>query len=227
MKLGLLGGTFNPIHRCHLSIAAQVRTTLQLDQIIFIPTGDPPHKPGHELAPASARLHMVRLAIESTPEFAVSDIEVRRPGKSYSIDTIDALQNTHGVGTTLYFIIGLDAFLDLPTWRRADEVLSRCHFVVVRRPRTSFVALESQRWLPAIPRSELNRLDATEGKLEVPVANGRSLVLLHLPPCDVSASDIRGRIRRGESVSALLPGRVESYIMGAKLYQEEADPTGG
>jgi len=227
MKLGLLGGTFNPIHRCHLSIAAGVRILLQLDQIVFIPTGDPPHKPGHDLAPAAARLQMVRLAVETTPAFAVSDIEVRRTGKSYSIDTIEALQAKYGATTTLYFIIGLDAFLDLPTWRRANELLSHCHFVVVRRPRTSFTTLQGQAWLPAIPRSELERLDASKGRLDVPVANGRSLVLLHVPPCDVSASDIRRRIRRGESVSSLLPDRVESYIMNAKLYQEEADPTGG
>src|SRR5581483_4992907 len=108
----------------HLSIAAGVRILLQLDQIVFIPTGDPPHKPGHDLAPAAARLQMVRLAVETTSAFTVSDIEVRRTGKSYSIDTIEALQAKYGATTTLYFIIGLDAFLDLPTWRRANELLS-------------------------------------------------------------------------------------------------------
>ncbi|WP_455378322.1 nicotinate-nicotinamide nucleotide adenylyltransferase, partial [Petrachloros mirabilis] len=115
MRLGLFGGTFNPVHNGHLAVARQSREALGFGQILFIPTGDPPHKPSHNLAPARDRYEMVRLAIESDPSLAISDIELRRPGKSFSVDTIRLLQQEYGQETTFSFLIGLDAFLDFPT----------------------------------------------------------------------------------------------------------------
>ena len=112
MRLGLLGGSFNPVHNGHLTIARQAREAIGLDQILFIPASYPPHKPNGSLAPAKDRHEMVRLAIASDPSLAISDVEIRRPGKSYSIDTIRLLQQEYGAQTQLYFLIGLDAFLD-------------------------------------------------------------------------------------------------------------------
>lgn len=224
MKIGLFGGTFNPIHNCHLTIAAQIRERLSLDQVLFIPSGDPPHKPEDGLAPASHRLEMVRLAIAADPAFAVSDIEVQRPDKSYSIDTVRALRHHYGSATELFFVIGLDAFLEIPSWKRAPDLLQLCHFAVVSRTGLTFAPLADRPPLPPIPRQALASLDdRTQDRLDVPLAGGTRLTLLRLPPCDISASDIRRRIRGRMSVASLLPAPVESYIMRANLYQEEAD----
>lgn len=228
MHIGLFGGTFNPIHNCHLTIARQLRDRLSFDQILFIPTGDPPHKPADDLAPAMHRLEMVRLAIAGEPVFAVSDIEVRRPTKSYSIDTVRLLRAQYGADTELSFIVGLDAFLEFPTWRHAQDLLTLCHFVVVPRPGTAFASLADRPGLPPVPRESLDALDGrTLDRVDVPMPGGtRIMTLLRLPPCDISASDIRRRIRSGMSVASLLPAPVESYIMRFKIYQEEPDRPG-
>ncbi len=225
MKLGLLGGSFNPVHHGHLAIARQTREALGLDQILFIPTNHPPHKPNGSLAPVQDRYEMVRLAIASDPSLAISEVEIRRPGKSYSIDTIRLLQQEHGARTQLFFLIGLDAFLDFPSWREPLTLLELCPFVVLSRPGLSFRSLSTMALLPPIPQASLADLDAGRiSQLEVSLGTQR-LTYLQLPPCTVSASDIRSRIRRGLSVANLLPPLVESYILQHHLYQEDRDRT--
>ena len=224
MRLGLLGGSFNPIHRCHLSIAQSARRLLQLDQVLFIPTGDPPHKQPGTLASARHRYHMVQLAIQDEPAFTLTDIEIRRSGKSYSIDTVRALREQYGPKTALFFIIGLDAFLDLPSWKEATQLLALCHFVVISRPTTTFVTLASLPLLPEVPKERLLALDA--GKLEradVPLNNGRTVTFLRLPPCESSASEIRSRVAEGRPLANLLPPLVESYILREGLYREDSE----
>jgi nicotinate-nucleotide adenylyltransferase len=227
MNIGLFGGTFNPIHHCHLTIATRVRERLPLDRILFVPTGDPPHKPQDSLAPALHRLEMVRLATASDPLFSVSDVEVRKPTKSYSFETVRTLREHYGPDVELSFIIGLDAFLEFPSWRQAPELLRACRFVVVSRTGFSFARLADLTPLPPMPRPALEALESrTQDRLDVPVPGGAGLTLLRLPPCDTSASDIRRRLRSGEPVSSLLPAPVESYIMRHRLYQEEPDRPG-
>lgn len=227
MHIGLFGGTFNPIHRCHLTIAAQIRERLSLDQILFIPTGEPPHKPHANLASASHRLEMVRLAIAADPAFAVSDIEVRRATKSYSFDTVRALRDHYGPDTDLSFILGLDAFLEFPSWKQAPDLLRLCHFIVVSRTGMSFAPLAERPPLPAISRQALESLDRrTQDRLDVPLPGDTRLTCVRLAPCDISASDIRQRLRSRMSVAPLLPAPVESYIMRVRLYQEEPDRPG-
>jgi nicotinate-nucleotide adenylyltransferase len=226
MKIGLFGGTFDPIHRCHLLIASQVRERLRLDQVLFIPSGDPPHKPTDFLAPAAHRLEMVRLAIAPDAGFSVSDLELRRRSKSYSIDTVLQLQKQRP-DDELYFIVGLDAFLDFSTWREAPKLLRLCHFVVVSRPDRQFVSLTAMPLFPPVSSDSLLDLDkGYEDLLSMTIPEGGGLFLLRLPPCDASASDIRRRIRAHEPLSNLLPAPVESYIIRHKLYQEETDRTG-
>lgn len=220
-KIGLLGGTFNPIHRCHLTLAHDVRQRLNLDQILFIPTGDPPHKHAVDLAPAEDRLAMVTLALEGEPGLEVSDLEIRRPGISYSIDTVTLLQQEWGASAELYFLVGLDAFLDLSTWRRAGDLLSSCHFVVVSRAGASFTQLSNMELLPPLDNAALRDLEnrRTDSLVfELPAA--RRLFLLAIPPCLVSATLIRERIRLGASLDGLLPAQVESYILRKGLYRE-------
>ncbi|HXV68693.1 MAG TPA: nicotinate-nucleotide adenylyltransferase [Nitrospira sp.] len=221
-RLGLLGGSFNPIHRGHLTIANLVREQLQLDRVLFIPTGDPPHKRGGSLAPAPERLEMVRLAIAGSPYFEVSDIEVNRTGKSYTIDTVQELQQQYGPSTELFFIIGLDAFLDFPDWKEPRKLLRACRFVVVPRPGHSFRSLAR---LPLLPNLESHGLDQLDSgnliRLDIPIPSGPGIICLPLTPCPISSSAIRQAIKGGATLANLLPAPVESYILRHSLYQED------
>jgi nicotinate-nucleotide adenylyltransferase len=225
-RLGLLGGSFNPIHNGHLTIAHHVHERLQLSQVLFIPTGDPPHKRDGSLAPATVRFDMVRLAIADNPLFIVSDIEMQRTGKSYSIDTVRTLQHHYCPSTELFFIIGLDAFLDFPTWREPHELLKICHFVVVPRPGQSFQALAAMPLFPDLNPAALAQLDTgNQNRLDIIVPSCPGITCLAMPPCPTSASEIRQRVRNGLPLANLLPPLVESYILRHSLYQEESDRT--
>jgi nicotinate-nucleotide adenylyltransferase len=218
MKLGLYGGAFNPIHRCHLEVAEAARSRLGLDQVLFIPTGDPPHKSPTDFIPASHRVAMVRLAIAPYSYFRLSEIETGRPAKSYAIDTIRELQTIYAPDTRLIFIIGLDAFLKFPSWREPDRLLELCEFAVVSRPGVLFKSLENLP-LPVIKDSEsLERLDRGQVEIqEFRLTIGQSLWALAIPPCLVSAQDIRNRLTHRQSVENLLPPAVESYILSHHL----------
>jgi nicotinate-nucleotide adenylyltransferase len=161
---------------------------------------------------------MVRLAIASDQTLAFSDIEISRPGKSYSIDTVRLLQQEYGAQTQLFFLIGLDAFLDFPSWRDPQALLELCQFVVLSRPGLSFRSLSTVRLLPPIPYPSLADLDAGRiSRIDAPLGK-QGLICLKLPPCPISASDIRARIRQGLPVANLLPPSVESYILQHHLY---------
>jgi nicotinate-nucleotide adenylyltransferase len=225
-RLGLLGGSFNPIHNGHLAIAGHVREKLHLDRVLFIPTGDPPHKRDGALVPARDRFEMVRMAIDGTPTFDISDIEVQRTGKSYSIDTIRELQRQHGSVTELYFLIGLDAFLEFPSWKQPQELLNACRFVVVPRPGQSFQSLTKLLMLPRLDSHALARLDSGNlARLDIAIPSCQGIICLSIPSSSISSSDIRQRIRRGATLANLLPPPVESYILQHRLYQEDRDRT--
>ena len=173
MRLGLFGGSFNPIHYGHLGMARDAREKLQLDSVLFIPTGDPPHKQEGALAPANDRYEMVRLAITGEPSFDLSDVELRRTGKSYSIDTVRQLRRQYDPSTELYFLIGLDAFLDFPSWREPLALLQACRFVVISRPGQSFRSLASLSVLPEVDANALARLDTgTITSLDIALPSG-------------------------------------------------------
>ena len=222
MRIGLFGGTFNPIHRCHVVAATQTQRRLRLDRILFIPSGDPPHKKTSSLAPAHHRYEMVQITIQAIPAFAITDVEMRRPSKSYSIETVQELQQQFGPDAELFFIIGLDAFLELHTWKQASDLLRACHFVVLARPGSAFTSLLKMSLLPSMDRAPLAALDTHRAlQVDVPLPGGMSLILLSIPPCPISASDIRYRLAHRLSVSNLLPEGVESYILEQQLYQQE------
>jgi nicotinate-nucleotide adenylyltransferase len=168
---------------------------------------------------------MVRLAISSDPTLAISDVEISRPGKSYTIDTIRLLQQTYGAHTQLFFLIGLDAFLDFPSWREPRTLLGLCRFVVLSRPGLSFRSLSTVPLLPPIPVPSLMDLDAGRiSRIEAPLGT-QGLICLKLPPSPISASDIRSQISQGHPVANLLPPSVESYILQHHLYQEGRNRT--
>ena len=224
MRLGLLGGSFNPIHRCHLSIARSARQLLQLDRHAAKPIWISTVTRRVSARSNCNRHRMVQLAIQDTPEFALTDIEIQRSGKSYSIDTVRAIQQEYGPDTVLFFIIGLDAFLDLPSWKEADTLLKSCHFVVISRPSTSFQAMAAIPLFRDVPQTTLTALDEVrQERADVAITNGQALTFLRLPPCDVSASEIRARLRSGASLANLLPTPVESYILREGLYREDSE----
>jgi nicotinate-nucleotide adenylyltransferase len=198
MNIGLLGGTFDPIHVGHLIIAEEVRLKLALDEVLFIPTGQPWLKSERSLASGEHRLEMLKLAISSNPHFKVSSIELERPGPSYSVDTVSALKDELGAGVELYFIVGFDAFAELPIWKEPSRLLDLCHVVGLRRP--GYAELD---W----------------GSLEQAIPGVSSRVtVVDVPQIDISSTQIRERVAKGLSIRYLVPEAVEGYISKNRLY---------
>ncbi|HLG23174.1 MAG TPA: nicotinate-nucleotide adenylyltransferase [Candidatus Manganitrophaceae bacterium] len=223
MRIGLLGGTFNPIHNGHLQIAEEVQKKLSLDRLLFIPSGDPPHKKREQIPSAEHRLEMTRLALFPYPHFEVCDIEVKRPGKSYSIQTVTELKRLYP-SEKLFFIIGTDAFFDLPTWREAERLLTLCDFAILSRPGHPFSRLPDLPLLRSIDRNALMELDrGGESVYTFRIGPEASLHFIRIAPIAVSASEIRKRLKKREETKNLLPESVSSYIIKNKLYQEDKD----
>jgi nicotinate-nucleotide adenylyltransferase len=218
MNIGLFGGTFNPIHTCHLTVADQVRQLMALDRIVFIPAGTPPFKAA-SLAPAADRLEMTRLAVQSHPWAEVSTIEIEREGPSYSIETVSALRREQPEDA-LFFLIGADAFADILAWRDYRRLLTLCEFIVIGRPNRSFLSLRVLPWLSQAEPARLQALDRGELTQEriAPTAGGR-IWLVHLPPCPVSSTQVRTAVHEGRSLESLLPEPVHSYILQRGLYR--------
>jgi nicotinate-nucleotide adenylyltransferase len=196
MRLGLMGGTFDPIHYGHLLIAEEARQVLRLDRVEFVTAADPPHKPGKAACSAEHRYAMVVLATASNPFFHASRREIERSGPSYAIDTIESYRRDHP-GAEIVFITGADAILEILTWHRAAEVIRLATFVAATRPGYDLDAL--QRTLPAEFLTQIRTLTA--------------------PGVDISGTQIRERVREGKSTRYLMPEAVEAYIMKEGLYR--------
>ena len=222
-RIGLFGGTFNPIHTGHLRIASEIREHFSLDSIIFIPTGIPPHKDKNKVINPAHRLRMVELAVAPYKYFTVSSIEVFRHGFSYSIDTVRALQNELWTSAELFLITGIDAFLEIRTCKDADQLLRLCNFIVIQRPGHRFAELKGME-LPAlhnVPVSELESLDRGElHRLSIQLTERYSLFLELITPCDISSTELRSLIHDSKEVKYLLPENVMSYIIEQGLYLE-------
>jgi nicotinate-nucleotide adenylyltransferase len=188
----LFGGTFDPIHCGHLICAEQLREAIGLDLVMFIPSSSPPHKPEYTAASASHRLEMVRLAVADYDHFTASNIEVRKGGVSYTVDTVREIRNRYGKDVEFWLLMGMDAYLDLPNWKEPDVVAAECSFGIARRP------------------GYVNSIDpgqATAGKQFVDI----TLV-------EISSTGIRERLSEGRSIRFLVPGSVERYIEQHKPY---------
>lgn len=218
MKSGILGGTFNPVHLGHILLALEVREKLKLDEILFIPTGDPPHKTGQELSPAEDRYEMVRLAISGYPFFKISSMEIDRGTKSYSIDTVRALK-TERPGDSFYFIIGLDAFLEIGSWKESAALLKLVHFIVVSRPGSRFADLAKTPGFETADAASLKAMDEDRiSQYEFIPRQGLSIALLRIEPVPVSSSEIREEFRKGKMDNKFLPDPVKSYIIEKKVF---------
>lgn len=212
-RLGLFGGTFNPIHYGHLRSAEEVAEALNLWQVWFIPAAYPPHKAPAEVTPFEVRLTMTRLAVRRHPGFKVSDLEGRRPGKSYSIETLRFLRQKFGARVELYFILGLDAILDIATWKDYRELFTLSHFVVLDRPgydRTHLAEVLCREVHP-----DFKPLPEREG-FEHP--SGYLVLCQHTTLLDISATQIRRLVREGRSIRYLLPEAVRRFILKQGLY---------
>lgn len=225
MRLGVMGGTFNPIHYGHLVVANEVREAFALEKIIFVPAAVPPHKQQTEIIEPRHRLIMTVLATISNPHFVVSAVEIDRPGTSYSVETIAALKALYPDTTALYFILGIDAFLEIALWRQPDLLLRSCHIIVTARPGYNL------RQLATTPLQQLSTLypclsfELSRGEAATPLPRVRvsgtpyEIVFQEVSALDISSTRIRQRIKRGLSITYLLPETVEAYIRTYQLYR--------
>ncbi|NTV90522.1 MAG: nicotinate-nucleotide adenylyltransferase [Clostridiales bacterium] len=198
-KIGIMGGTFNPPHFGHLLAAEAARENFALQKILFIPSGNPPHKDENEVVRAEDRYKMVEAAVASNPNFEALRIEIDRKGRTYSVDTLKELKKLYGDGTDFYFIIGADIINELVLWKDYLELFSLCGFIAVNRPGFDISGLSG----------EVSQLLA-QNKLRIET--------LKIPMLEISSSDIRERISEGRSIRYLTPTAVEDYIKNARLY---------
>jgi len=198
MNIGVLGGTFDPIHMGHLIIAEEIRGHLDLTEVLFVPAGEPWLKTNNSISPAEHRVQMVRLAIADEASFKLSTMEIERAGPSYTIDTIAQFKSQIGAGDKLFFILGWDNLMQLPQWREPSRLVQMCRLVAV--PRVGY--------LPP----DLNTLEVAVPGLS------QSAIMLNTPQIEISSSEIRSRVARGLSIHHLVPEPVERYIRQHGLY---------
>src|SRR4030042_2900442 len=202
-KIGIMGGTFNPIHHGDLVTAQEELSQFKLDMVIFIPTGDPPHKMENEVASAEDRYIMTVIATSSNSNFFVSRMEIDRRGKSYTIDTVRQLKKIYGSRSLLYFITGADAILEILTWKNTDEIVPLCKFIAATRPGYNLSRIEDLR----------KRLFSNAG------AADNKIYIMELPALSISSTDIRNRVRHNRPIDYLLPEGVSNYILKHGLYK--------
>jgi nicotinate-nucleotide adenylyltransferase len=200
MNVGILGGTFDPIHIGHLIAAEEARVQLNLDEVLFIPAGQPWLKSNKEIVAISHRVEMVRRAISDNKHFKLSTVEVDRPGDSYSVDTMKSLRRLYGDKAELFFIIGQDSLQTFPKWKSPESLIKLCRLVVMDRPQA-----------PPLGMTLLEQA--------VPGITQR-LIQLHMPWIGVSSTDIREHVARDRSIHYLVPPGVEEYIELHRLYRD-------
>ncbi len=200
MRIGILGGTFDPIHYAHLAIAEEARTQLELEWVIFVPAGQPPHKLGEVITPAHHRLAMLELALASNPHFHISRVDLERPGPCYTADTLALLQEEWGLEAELYFIIGADSLLEMHTWYHPERIVGLAQLVVAPRPGNPLHLAELEKLLPGL---------------------SRRVRMIQAPLLEISGTDLRRRVWEGRPIKYYLPEEVEAYIFEQGLYQDE------
>jgi nicotinate-nucleotide adenylyltransferase len=198
VKIGVIGGTFDPVHNGHLAIAEEVVTRLALVEVLFVPAGRPWLKEDQPVTAVVHRVEMVRRAIAGNPRYQLSTLEIDRPGPSYAVDTIAELRRQYGTGADLYFILGWDSLLELPHWHQPSQLINLCYLVAVPRPGQAAPDLDSL-------------------ETHVPGISHR-VALMDGPLVDISATDIRQRVAQGKSVTDLVPEAVAQYIKQNRLY---------
>ncbi len=219
MRLGIFGGTFDPVHLAHLRCAEEAREALRLDQVLFIPAANPPHKHGRQLTAAEHRLAMVGLSIAGNRAFQVSSVEIDRPGRSYSVDTLRILRKQLPPTAELVFLLGIDAFREIHTWKEYRTLFVLADLVVFSRPPYRISPLRAL--LPVAARRDF----CYEDSKTLRHVSGSRVRFLRLTALDISASAIRQRVRCGQSIRYLVPAPVERYIRRHRLYAPGSTPS--
>lgn len=196
-KLGVLGGTFDPVHHGHLVAAQEALFQLDLDRVLFVPAGTPPHKPKRPISPDPHRLRMLDLALAEQPRFVLSRVDMDRPGLHYTVETLTLLHEAWGPDVSLYFVEGTDSLADILNWRDPARILDLCRLAVVHRPNVEL---------------DLDRLESALPGLRA------KLHWVEMPLLEISSTDLRRRVREGRPISYLLPPQVEAYILENGLY---------
>jgi nicotinate-nucleotide adenylyltransferase len=199
-KIGIMGGTFDPIHYGHLVTAEAAREKFCLDKVIFVPSGNPPHKRSKEISPGIDRVNMTVLATANNPYFEVSDIELKRDGYTYTVDTLKEFIKMYGENTRFYFITGADAVMEILTWKDVSTILKLCRIVSAYRP-----------------GSDINKFRSMVDELER--VHRSNIHLIEVPALAISSTEIRKRVKSGITIKYLLPEKVERYILEKGLYK--------
>lgn len=197
-RIGLMGGTFDPIHHGHLVAAEEARCQFDMEKVIFIPAGIPPHKTRKDISLPSHRLEMTKKAVSSNPYFEVSDFEINKEGSSYTIDTVQVMNERYS-DWEMYFITGSDAVLEILTWKNVVDLLEKCYFVAATRPGYLLESLGQK--LNYLPENCLAKI-----------------ITMEVPALAISSTDIRRRVYEGRPVKYLMPESVEDYILYNNLY---------
>jgi len=198
-RLGILGGTFDPIHHAHLVLAEEVRHQLGLDLVLFMPAGNPPHKPGRPVSTAHHRLRMLELAIANKSYFVISGVDLDRPGPSYTVEALRLLRREWGPTPILFFVEGADSLAEILSWYHPERLIDLAEIAVVDRPGIQVDVAGLEERLPGL---------------------SARLHWVRMPLLEISASDIRARVRDGRPISYLVPPAVEAYIQEHGLYRE-------
>jgi nicotinate-nucleotide adenylyltransferase len=214
-RIGILGGTFNPIHLGHVKAALEVQKKFMLDKVLLIPSYIPPHKGSPDVAPPADRLQMVKLAVVSYPQFVPSSVEIDAKGKSYSILTLAKLKRRFP-DAVIFFILGVDAFLEIDTWREYEKILEQCHFIVISRP--GYDLNEAKKLLNGKYAERMVRVLKTT-KLDRLMSHRFKIFLLSIDALDIASKEVRKKVKSGKSIAGLVVEAVEEYIQKNKLYQ--------
>ena len=213
MKIGILGGTFDPVHFGHLRTAEEIGEFFELEKVYLIPSNKPPHKKGRVISSFQDRLYMIKCAIEDSDRLDVLDIEGRRSGYSYTIDTLRELtsDNYFGKQVQIYFIIGSDAFMEIETWKEYKELFKYANFVIVKRSGYNNIDRLIRK---------INLFESQKHKDMIRLSTGKSIYMVKVTYMDISSTQIRELVKKGKSISFLLPEKVKEYILKKGLYRK-------
>ncbi|MCK5392446.1 MAG: nicotinate-nucleotide adenylyltransferase [Deltaproteobacteria bacterium] len=213
-RVGLFGGTFDPIHFGHLRAAEEIRQILSLTKIYFIPSSIPPHKEGSDITCASDRLEMLRLAIEGNEYFDISEFELESKSTSYTVDTLEHLSGAHP-DTEFYFMLGNELFNHIESWKDYRRLFELAHFAVITRP--GFSDLDSNK-IPLALKEDFRYYKKIENVISYTKSGLRDVVFTEIGGIEISSTDIRNLIKSNKSIKYLVPDKIEKYIITEKLY---------